>query len=230
MLLGHSLPDYLLKEIDNFTSHDSTYVSKAISLARTIIAGVPWRIQTRPSITYPRLFDFMTSLRQSANLPIGAAGFCWGGKPLTLLCDGRTAPNGRTLVDAGYTAHPSYLKVPEDITPLKVPYSVCIGNVDMTMNIDEVKKMEDTLKGVQSIEGRWEVVVVEGAKHGFAVRGDPTKEDEAKQVSSFPCTLVMPGKLKFLVHPVSTGGRPSNSMVWQVVGKGDCAPRIVLIM
>jgi len=126
--------------------------------------------------------SFFSALRTSTDLPIGAAGFCWGGRIVTDLC--RTAPNGQPLIDAGFAAHPSNLAVPKAIEPLKVPYSVCIGDVDHGMPIEQVRKLENLLKGLQDMEGKWELVVVEGARHGFAVRGDPRDEKQAKQVSN----------------------------------------------
>ncbi len=127
--------------------------------------------------------SFFSALRTSTNLPIGAAGFCWGGSLVTDFGDGRTAPNGQPLIDAGFAAHPSNLAVPKAIEPLKVPYSVCIGDADHGMPIEQVRKLENLLKGLQDMEGKWELVVVEGAIHGFAVRGDPGDEKQAKKVS-----------------------------------------------
>lgn len=54
------------------------------------------------------------------------------------------------------------------------------------MNIEKVRKLEGILKGKKEMEGKWEVNVIEGALHGFAVRGDPTDEKQAQQVGHFP--------------------------------------------
>ena len=64
---------------------------------------------------------------------------------------------------------------------MKLPYSVCIGDIDFAMGIDQVRKMEDVLKARADIKGSWELVVIEGARHGFAVRGNLQNEEEAKQ-------------------------------------------------
>lgn len=132
-------------------------------------------------MTHPRVFKFFHELRTSTDLPIGVAGFCWGGKLVTLLCDGRQASNGKTLVDVGFTAHPSGLDIPKDIDAVRLPYSVCIGDIDFAMGIGQVRKMEDVLKARADIQGSWELVVIEGARHGFAVRGNLQNEEEAKQ-------------------------------------------------
>lgn len=49
--------------------------------------------------------------------------------------------------------------------------------------MDGVKKMRPVFEKKNSVRDSadFELEVVEGAKHGFAVRGDPNKEQEAKQ-------------------------------------------------
>ncbi len=181
---GHCLPHDLLQDISIVTNPgSSSYLGQAIAIFRTAIHFLPWLVFTRSSVTEPRIISFFSALRTSTNLPIGAAGFCWGGRIVTDFCDGRTAPNGQPLIDAGFAAHPSNLAVPRAIEPLKVPYSVCIGDVDHGMPIEQVRNLENLLKGLRNMEGKWDLVVVEGARHGFAVRGDPRHEKEAKQVS-----------------------------------------------
>lgn len=60
--------------------------------------------------------------------------------------------------------------VPGDIEPVKIPLSVAIGDEDFAMGIGKVREVKGILEGKG--EGRYEVVIYEGAKHGFANRGD----------------------------------------------------------
>lgn len=99
--VGKWLPHSLLGDLDTVMGPKASYFSKTISMGKTIAAFIPWLIQTRKSVTGPRVFGFFEALRTSTELPIGAAGYCWGGKYTTLLCDGRTASNGKTMIDAG---------------------------------------------------------------------------------------------------------------------------------
>ena len=135
----------------------------------------------RFGLSYPRVVKFMTALRsnEAASLPVGVAGFCWGGKHVTLLCaDKDKTPDGESLITCGFTAHPSALAVPADIEAVKLPLSISIGDVDFGLAIGKVNEAKQIL---EKDTGKHEVVVIPGAKHGFAVRGNPGDEEEVKQ-------------------------------------------------
>ncbi|EGR51757.1 uncharacterized protein TRIREDRAFT_33169, partial [Trichoderma reesei QM6a] len=91
-------------------------------LFRVICAMVPFITYNWPSRAWPRVKGFFEQLRkeEGSSLPVGAAGFCWGGKQVILLAHGDTI-DGRPLIDAGFTGHPSLLSIPGDIEKLKVP-------------------------------------------------------------------------------------------------------------
>ena len=131
----------------------------------------------------PRLVSFLTSLRTtSPNLPVGVAGFCWGGKFVFSLCSGQEkSPNGKSLVDCGFAAHPSNLALPADAEGVNVPISVSAGSEGFVLKMDDVHKIEKAFTEKGGEAKGFEIVVVEGAKHGFAVRGNPEKEEEARQ-------------------------------------------------
>ncbi len=136
----------------------------------------------RLSITKPRVFDFFKALRdnEAADLPVGTAGFCWGGKLVTLLCqDSEKASNGKSLVDAGFTAHPSGLTLPNDVEAVQKPLSIANGTLDFQLTMPGVNQIQEVFGKKE--QGRYEIVVYEGAKHGFAVRGNPKVERELKQ-------------------------------------------------
>lgn len=153
---------------------------------RSFAGFAPFVFFNRLSVSKPRVYKFFHDLRsaEASNLPIGVAGFCWGGKLVTLLCaDSEKAANGRSLVDAGFTAHPSMLDVPADIEAVTLPLSVCIGDVDFGLPIAGVKQIQDIFERKNG-EGeglRYEIVVLEGARHGFAVRGNPKVKKEMEQ-------------------------------------------------
>ncbi|PQE25993.1 Dienelactone hydrolase protein [Rutstroemia sp. NJR-2017a BBW] len=121
----------------------------------------------------PLVFNYHSAIRnapETAGLPLGSAGLCWGGKYTTLLCQ------EDDLVDAGFTAHPSNVKFPDDWAKVKKPLSVCIGDVDKAVGIEEVKQIKALLEEKEATE----LVILEGAKHGFAVRADPADEGQMK--------------------------------------------------
>ena len=47
--------------------------------------GIPWMIQIKPATMRPKVFEFFHSMKkaEAANLPVGVAGFCWGGESIS---------------------------------------------------------------------------------------------------------------------------------------------------
>lgn len=68
------------------------------------------------------------------------------------------------------------MKFPDAYAKIKVPISIAIGDVDMGIPIKLVNEIKELLEEKE----RNEVVVYEGAKHGFAVRADPKDEGQTK--------------------------------------------------
>ena len=161
-----------------------------------VMANFPlFLYRCRFSLVNPRVVSFLTSLRTaSPTLPIGVAGFCWGGKFVFSLCSGKeksttttttsgaaTDDGGRPLVDCGFTAHPSGVAVPADAEAVTIPLSLSAGSEDFVLKMEDVRTIETVFAKKGGGEKGFEVVVVEGGKHGFAVRGNPDKEEEARQ-------------------------------------------------
>ena len=145
---------------------------------------VPFLYSQRLSVTKPRVFDFFATLRESTTLPIGAAGFCWGGKFAVLLCaDIEKTSSGKSLIDAGYTAHPSQLAMPTDIEQVKLPLCISNGTLDIQLKPEGMETIKRIFKEKEKEfgTGRFEMNVIEGARHGFAVRGNPGDEEERKR-------------------------------------------------
>ena len=133
----------------------------------------------RLSVTKPRINSFLRGLKanEARDLPIGTAGFCWGGKFVTLLCwddEFNRASSGERLTVCGYAAHPSRLAYPSDIEKIRLPYSCAAAEHDMVMSPADAKRTEEILKE-KTVKGRdegieHEFVMYHGVHHGFAVR------------------------------------------------------------
>ncbi|KFY23050.1 hypothetical protein V493_06135 [Pseudogymnoascus sp. VKM F-4281 (FW-2241)] len=190
---GHGMNEMLLDHMHFITAPASWYTTifeKPIYILQAIQHMVPFGIRCRESVAKPRIFEFVRALRTSpdtANLKIGAAGFCWGGLYTVKLAQdtpssrvhryGSEAGEVKPLIDASFTAHPSLLKVPSDIVGVTVPLSIAVGDVDFIMKLPDVEKSKSILEKKGDDH---EVVIYPGAKHGFAVRGDP-KDPKQKE-------------------------------------------------
>ena len=143
----------------------------------------------RASVCKPRIFTFFSSLRSSTTLPIGAAGFCWGGKYVTLLCQGtEKSSSGNALLDCGFAAHPSALVLPTDVEAVKLPLCISNGSMDFQLKTEGNEMIADIFarrEAELNADGKrgkmFEMIVVEGARHGFAIRGNPGDEDEKRR-------------------------------------------------
>ena len=129
----------------------------------------------------------MNALRTSpegTKLPIGAAGFCWGGKHTINLAHGFRTPSGVNLIDAAFTAHPSNLVVPDEIEKVRLPLSIAQPEKDMALKPAQYSLIKEKLGEIQldgEDEGekklQWECTEYKGATHGFAVRADSSKDE-----------------------------------------------------
>jgi dienelactone hydrolase len=196
-MIGYSLPITALTLMDKImkpASWFTTLIYKPLYILRAIGIAVPWIFSTRQSVVKPRILSFLTALRTSpppfptTNLKIGAAGFCWGGFWTIYLCnnfpstrvvrhpDQSSSTALEPLIDCGFTAHPSSVSVPKDIDGVELPLSVAVGEEDMAMKGPLIQQMKDILEVKK--KGDHEVIILPGAKHGFAVRSHP--EDKAQ--------------------------------------------------
>ncbi|XMA10994.1 hypothetical protein WAI453_003785 [Rhynchosporium graminicola] len=175
---GHAMDVSMFTNMDTLTSSQSI-LWKVGPLLNTIAGFVPFMYYNRLAVTTPRVTQFLASLRtaQLNPLPIGAAGFCWGGKFVFLLCGESLNSNGRPLIDFGFTAHPSNLVLPLDAENVKLPISVAIGDVDVMIP----KKQAEDMKATLEAKGEHEMVIIPGAVHGFATRAKPGDEEGTKQ-------------------------------------------------
>ncbi|MCJ1410291.1 hypothetical protein MMC19_004376 [Ptychographa xylographoides] len=175
---GNSMDPSLFKAMDELEKKGSWLDTawKIFPLATAVSNFVPFLFKNRLSVAKPRVYKFFHDLRanEGTSLPVGAVGYCWGGKYTFLLCsDSEKAINGKCLVDCGFTAHPSNLSVPADAEAVVLPLSVACGDHDMVLSIDQLTQMKEILE--KKDKEKHEVVVIPGATHGFAVRGNPAE-------------------------------------------------------
>lgn len=78
-------------------------------------------------------------------------------------------------IDAGYTAHPSFVQ-DDELNDIKGPLSIAAAETDEIFPNDKRHHTEDLLKALKL---PYQINLYAGVEHGFAVRGDPS--DKKKQ-------------------------------------------------
>lgn len=114
-------------------------------------------------------------------LSIGAAGFCWGGKHTVLLSQGCEI-DGKPLVDAAFTGHPSMLKLPGDIEKITRPVSFALAGKDSQISQKQGKELKGIVEAKAS-PATGEATIYGGTGHGFCVRADLDYDDIAAQAA-----------------------------------------------
>lgn len=163
---------------------------------------VPFLFRNGDGVVRPQILEFFRGLKSShPDLPVGAAGFCWGGKWTVELCHakhrssppvgnpqpqsaGQSGGTGEPLIVCGFTAHPSRLTFPTDIEAVELPLAVAAsGKHDPQMSREQGEQTKAILEGKnKKVDGvEHEFVWYEGACHGFAVRADEDDEEEAER-------------------------------------------------
>lgn len=142
---------------------------------------VPFMIRNRFSKSWPIVETFFKAVRENegSTVPIGAAGFCWGGKHTVVLAhDASNANNNKPLIDAAFTGHPSLLKFPDDINKITIPTSFALAEVDMVVDASKIEQIQNAIEK-QPDEKKGESKIYPATGHGFCVRADHvTKEKE----------------------------------------------------
>ncbi|RMZ85641.1 hypothetical protein DV737_g614, partial [Chaetothyriales sp. CBS 132003] len=115
---------------------------------------------------------------------IGVAGFCWGGKHAISL----TEKEYGHLIDASFTAHPSFLSLPGDIEKVRKPLAIALGSKDNMVSVKQAEDAEKTLIKLgdefpDELKGKTEVKIYEGAGHGFSVRIDRVNKKQVEQAN-----------------------------------------------
>ncbi|TAQ85199.1 hypothetical protein B7494_g6475 [Chlorociboria aeruginascens] len=177
-MAGNSPPASTMHAMDSLLAPSgilTTVFLKPYYLLRVIAAAIPFFVKNKDPIVKPRIYEFHRAVKSDAAtsaLKLGSAGYCWGGKYTILLSQ------EADMIDAAFTAHPSKMKFPDEWLKVQKPLSVAIGDVDLGIKIEMVRGIKDVLEKEEG--GRNEVVIYEGAKHGFAVRADPKDEGQTR--------------------------------------------------
>ncbi|WQF88564.1 Putative dienelactone hydrolase, alpha/Beta hydrolase [Colletotrichum destructivum] len=201
---GYGLPESVLVVSDRVLGEKSWFwkylIYGPVAVATMMRHFIPLLIATRPGVVVPRIGNFFRALRLAPPEPlpqpstssasvvddgtatvqkaarIGVAGFCWGGKYAVQLAQLGAGPFGDApLIDCGYTAHPSFLSLPGDLEKVARPLSMANGDDDMMMPRARMAQAKTVLGRKKTCE----IVEYPGAKHGFAVRGDPNDQSQA---------------------------------------------------
>jgi dienelactone hydrolase len=201
ILADHAMSPRMLPCVEALlekTSWFSTIFVKPFIFLKALYYGIPWMLRCSPAKTEAGVIKYFQDLRtspppfQTTDLKIGAAGFCWGGKHTVTLA--KDEPNHRVvrhpsqtlsstsepLIDAAFVAHPTYIKVPDDIEAIKISISWSVGEEDLQMKGPDIKRVKDILESKK--DAKHEVQLIPGAKHGFATRTHP--EDEEQMVAA----------------------------------------------
>ena len=95
--------------------------------------------------------------------------------------DDSVAPRGRKpLLDAAFAAHPSNVWLPNEIDAVQLPLSIIVGDQDFALRVESARKIQETFAAREE-KGKQEMIILEGAKHGFAIRGDHSSELQIQQ-------------------------------------------------
>ncbi|TGJ79554.1 hypothetical protein E0Z10_g9204 [Xylaria hypoxylon] len=176
---GNAAPVSMLESLQKVIVPKTWYetFSKPYHVLWLLVTALPAIFFNRPGKTFPVVKSFMESLRrnEAAHLPVGVTGYCWGGKHTILLAEGFTV-DSKPLMDAGFTAHPSFLSLFDDIEKMTVPVSFAIGDKDNQVNPTQAKQLEKIV--LDKPDGqKGECRVYAGYGHGFACRGDVLNDD-----------------------------------------------------
>jgi len=183
---GRAAPLSILDTITRLfaTSTVWDWVSKPYHIFRAMYAMIPFFMVNSIGKSWPRVKTFFSALRkdEGAALPVGVAGFCWGGKHVMLLTRAENFVDDRALVDAGFTAHPSMVKLPVDIEKIIKPVSFAIGDLDVQLKQPQHDIIREIVEAKP--EGQTgECITFHGAGHGFGLRADLVIEQAEKQAN-----------------------------------------------
>jgi dienelactone hydrolase len=148
----------------------------------TVLYGItPFLLTNTFGKAWPRIRAFFVALREStdSSIKIGTAGFCWGGRPVfTLAHQESVTADGKPLVDAVFTGHPSLISLPTDAQKVTQAFSIALGEKDGYLSLEQLDVIK---KAFNENSHPSEVVVYPSAGHGFCTRVDPRNENQFRQ-------------------------------------------------
>jgi len=102
---------------------------------------------------------------------LAAVGYCVGVKYFIRHLD----DTSKTKIDVGFGAHPSYV-TEEELWASRGPLSIAAaGERDLIFTDELRRKTEEILRKKGEV---WSIGLYSGVSHGFAVRGDPGREED----------------------------------------------------
>lgn len=102
---------------------------------------------------------------------IGAVGYCFGGKYVARFL-GTTGSSNNAMVDAGYTAHPSFVDEAE-VKAITGPFSIAAAETDSIFPEEKRHDTERILKELSQNSGvPYQINLFSHVQHGFAVKAD----------------------------------------------------------
>lgn len=100
-----------------------------------------------------------------------------------LLAHGEKGPDGKPLLDAGFTAHPSMLSIPGDIEKIVRPVSFALAEVDNQVSPEQAIRLKAMVEAKEG-DAQGEAEIIKGTGHGFAVRAELKHDDIAAQAAA----------------------------------------------
>ncbi|KAH8147494.1 uncharacterized protein LAJ45_08321 [Morchella importuna] len=176
------VPDFMFG--DSFPVENMQVLSPVDGTVPTMTAKVKtlgklgaWMFRHREAVSWKIINGFFEAIhKENTTRKVFVSGFCWGGRYACLLAQrekwllsDRTYREGG-LVDAVFAAHPSLLAIPKDIELIAKPVSFAMAEEDERLPMKDVEKIIEILGKQKMFKS--EVVTYDGAKHGFALRGN----------------------------------------------------------
>ncbi|EXJ53844.1 esterase/lipase [Cladophialophora yegresii CBS 114405] len=117
-----------------------------------------------PPVVDPIIDACLIEMRTKYNVKkLGAVGYCFGGKYVV-----RHLRPDSGKIDAGYTAHPSFVEAAE-LKDIKGPLAISAAETDQIFPAEKRHETEVILK---ELGLPYQINLYSGVEHGFAVRGD----------------------------------------------------------
>ncbi|KAF3046046.1 hypothetical protein E8E12_010632 [Didymella heteroderae] len=174
---GGGMSPSLLPLMDTFTSPSSSYLSKAIAIARAMTHVIPFFARAGPNkpASMGPCVEYAQAVRKALGEggKLGCVGYCWGGFQALNI-----ARQEEKIADAVFVAHPAKFEPAQVVSAVHKGVDVSFAHAGDDMSLS-MAKIDETKKLMEGKEG-FELRVYEGCVHGFAVRATPGKEKEAK--------------------------------------------------
>lgn len=183
---GHAAPFWMIDTFPAVLSTETWWdiITKPYHIVWAMYGFIPFVYHNNFGKSMPIVKKFFEAVREAnPTLPVGAAGFCWGGQHTVTFAHGLRTESGKLYTDAGFTAHPSNLVMPDDIKKVTQPLSIAEGTADKVFTVKLANEAEAILREKAEKDGlkHSEVVYYEGAGHGFGVRADKGTKNAAEQ-------------------------------------------------